>query len=83
MAEARRLRLRLSRSGRRLLNRRGGQPARVVVSIRSRSVIKLTWAGFSSKEIAARLDLSVQNVDQLRRRGLIKLKELLDDDGQD
>jgi RNA polymerase sigma factor (sigma-70 family) len=48
-----------------------------------RSVIKLTWAGFSSKEIAARLDISVENVDQLRRRGLIKLKELLDDDGQD
>lgn len=37
-----RLRLRLSRSGRRMLNRRGGQPARVVVSIRSRSKIKLT-----------------------------------------
>jgi hypothetical protein len=37
-----RLRLRLSRTGRRMLNRRGGQPARVVVSITSRSEIKLT-----------------------------------------
>jgi hypothetical protein len=37
-----RLRLRLSRSGRRMLNRRGAQPARVVVSIRTRSEIKVT-----------------------------------------
>ena len=37
-----RLRLRLSQTGRRKLNRRGGQRARVVVSIRSRRQIKLT-----------------------------------------
>jgi hypothetical protein len=37
-----RLRLRLSRSGRRMLNRRGGQPARVIVSIRTRSKFKVT-----------------------------------------
>jgi hypothetical protein len=37
-----RLRLRLSPTGRRMLDRRGRQPARVVVSIRSRSKIKLT-----------------------------------------
>lgn len=41
-----RLRLRLSSAGRRMLNRRGGQRARVVVSIRSRSGIRVTMRQF-------------------------------------
>jgi hypothetical protein len=41
-----RLRLRLTRAGRRILNRRGGQPARAVVSIRSRSTIKVSMRRF-------------------------------------
>jgi RNA polymerase sigma factor (sigma-70 family) len=48
-----------------------------------RAVINLTWAGHDSKTIAARLDTTVANVDQLRHRGLAKLKELLDDDRHD
>jgi RNA polymerase sigma factor (sigma-70 family) len=47
-----------------------------------RAVINLTWSGHDSKTIAARLQMTVANVDQLRHRGLAKLKELLDDDGQ-
>jgi RNA polymerase sigma factor (sigma-70 family) len=49
---------------------------------KQRAVIALTWAGNDSKTIAVQLDTTVNNVDQLRRRGLAKLKELLDDDGQ-
>jgi RNA polymerase sigma factor (sigma-70 family) len=48
-----------------------------------RAVIALTWAGYDSKTIATRLELTVPNVDQLRKRGLAKLKELLTDDGFD
>ena len=46
-------------------------------------MIGLTLAGYDSKAIAAELGLTVNNVDQLRRRGLAKLKELLTDDGND
>jgi RNA polymerase sigma factor (sigma-70 family) len=38
-----------------------------------RAVIRLTWEGHSSKDIAARLGHSVANVDQLRSRGLRRL----------
>ena len=48
-----------------------------------RAVIGMTWAGYDSKAIAAELGLTVNNVDQLRRRGLAKLRELLTDDGND
>ena len=48
-----------------------------------RAVIGRTLAGYDSKAIAAELGLTVNNVDQLRRRGLAKLRELLNDDGND
>ena len=48
-----------------------------------RAVIGMTMAGYDSKEIAAERGLTVNNVDQLRRRGLAKLRELLNDDGTD
>jgi RNA polymerase sigma factor (sigma-70 family) len=54
-----------------------------IPSEKQRAVIKLTWSGHDSKTIAAQLDTTVANVDQLRHRGLAKLKELLDDDGHD
>jgi DNA-directed RNA polymerase specialized sigma24 family protein len=56
---------------------------KAIPSDNQRAVINLTWAGHDSKTIAARLDTTVANVDQLRHRGLAKLKELLDDDGYD
>lgn len=45
-----------------------------------RSVLRLRVEGYSSKEIAARLGLSVANVDQLHSRGLRRLN---DDRGAD
>jgi RNA polymerase sigma factor (sigma-70 family) len=43
-------------------------------------VLRRTMERASSKEIAAELSLTISNVDQLRRRGIQKLKEALDDD---
>lgn len=40
----------------------------------ARSVLRLTMAGLSSREIAARLGLSVANVDQLRSRAVRRLR---------
>ena len=48
-----------------------------------RAVIGRTLAEYDSRTIAAELDLTVNNVDQLRRRGLAKLKQLLTDDQTD
>jgi RNA polymerase sigma factor (sigma-70 family) len=65
------------------LGRIGAQ--RIVAAIgqipneKQRAVINLTWSGHDSKTIAAELNMTVANVDQLRHRGLAKLKELLDD----
>ena len=42
-----------------------------------RSVVSLTIEGHSSREIAERLGLSVANVDQLRSRGLRRLRPAL------
>ena len=44
---------------------------------RMRAVIELTDEGYSSREIGERLDLSRDNVDQLRSRGYRKLREVL------
>jgi RNA polymerase sigma factor (sigma-70 family) len=44
------------------------------------AVLRRTMERASSKEIAAELSLTISNVDQLRRRGIQKLKEALDDD---
>lgn len=45
-----------------------------------RAVLRRTMERVPSKEIAAELSLTVTNVDQLRRRGIQKLKEALQDD---
>lgn len=47
-----------------------------------RNVLKLTELGFDSNTIADHLGLKRDNVDQLRSRGVRKLKELLDDDAE-
>jgi len=49
-------------------------------SDKSREVIRLTLEGFSSREIADRLGESVDNVDQLRSRGIRELRRMPDDD---
>lgn len=46
-----------------------------------RQVLELTGQGFSSKEIAGKLGLTVANVDQLRFRALRRIGEELDRDG--
>lgn len=45
-----------------------------------RAVIRLTMQGYSSREIAEELEKTVANVDQLRSRGIRKLREILDRD---
>jgi RNA polymerase sigma factor (sigma-70 family) len=45
-----------------------------------RTVIRRTMEGYSSREIAAELGTSVANVDQLRSRGIRKVRDLLGDD---
>jgi RNA polymerase sigma factor (sigma-70 family) len=45
-----------------------------------RNVLNLTQLGFDSNTIADQLGLNRDNVDQLRSRGVRKLKELLNDD---
>ena len=47
---------------------------------KSQDVIRLTLEGFTSREIAERLDESVDNVDQLRSRGIRELRRIPDDD---
>lgn len=44
------------------------------------AVLRRTVEGATSQQIAEELGLTVANVDQLRRRGLLKLKEMLGDD---
>lgn len=46
-----------------------------------RTVIRLTMEGYSSKEIAAAIDKSVANVDQLRSRGMRELRRRVRRDG--
>lgn len=48
-----------------------------------REVLRLTWAGHSSLEIAGQLGLTRDNVDQLRSRGTRRLVELLNEEDQD
>ena len=45
-----------------------------------RQCLRLTWEGFEPEEIASRLGTSLDNVYQLRSRGLKELRRLLDDD---
>lgn len=45
-----------------------------------RDCLRMTWEGFEPQEIAERLGTSVDNVYQLRSRGLRELKGSLDDD---
>ena len=47
---------------------------------KSRDVIRLSMEGFSSREISDRLGETVDNVDQLRSRGLRELRRMGDDD---
>jgi RNA polymerase sigma factor (sigma-70 family) len=48
---------------------------------RKRDVLLLTWDKVPDTEIAEQLDTSVDNVYQLRRRGLIIVREILEGDG--
>jgi RNA polymerase sigma factor (sigma-70 family) len=48
---------------------------------RKRDVLLMTWDKVPDIEIAERLETSVDNVYQLRRRGLIIVREMLEDDG--
>lgn len=45
-----------------------------------RDVLRLKMTGFSSREVADQLQLSVPNVDQLCSRGVRKLREVMRDD---
>ena len=51
----------------------------LVPSADQRAVLEMTLDGVPADEIAAALDTSLDNVYQLRRRGLTKLKEVLGD----
>ena len=48
---------------------------------RKRDVLLMTWDKVPDIEIAERLETSVDNVYQLRRRGLMIVREMLEDDG--
>ena len=48
---------------------------------RKRDVLLMTWDGVPDAEIAERLETSVDNVYQLRRRGLLIVMKMLEGDG--
>ena len=49
------------------------QPARALLSVREREVLKWIAEGLSTKEIATRLDLGAKTVETYRRRLMLKL----------
>jgi DNA-directed RNA polymerase specialized sigma24 family protein len=48
---------------------------------RKRDVLLMTWEKVPDAEIAEQLETSVDNVYQLRRRGLINVRKMFEDDG--